>query len=112
MSLQHFRIVMSNTSHPGNIGAAARAMKTMGIHQLYLVQPKHFPAPEATAMPNDSGSATRNTTNDADTWVPRNAGVQGEGVDAEEAVVMDETSSEQGMKRREKRLRAGCASAA
>ena len=50
LPLQHFRIVMSNTSHPGNIGAAARAMKTMGIQQLYLVQPKIFPAHEATAM--------------------------------------------------------------
>jgi tRNA/rRNA methyltransferase len=49
-ALQHFRIVMSNTSHPGNIGAAARAMKTMGIRQLVLIQPKFFPAHEATAM--------------------------------------------------------------
>ncbi len=52
--MQHFRIVLSNTSHPGNIGAAARAMKTMGIEQLYLVQPKHFPAPEATAMASNA----------------------------------------------------------
>ena len=43
------RIVLVNTSHPGNIGAAARAMKTMGLEQLYLVQPKEFPSAEATA---------------------------------------------------------------
>ena len=60
MSLPHFRIVMSNTSHPGNIGAAARAMKTMGIHQLYLVQPKQFPAPEATAMASNADDVLQN----------------------------------------------------
>ena len=48
--LTKFRIVLCQTSHPGNIGAAARAMKTMGLTQLYLVQPKKFPHPEADAM--------------------------------------------------------------
>jgi len=43
------RIILSHTSHPGNIGAAARAMKTMGLTQLVLVEPKHFPDAEATA---------------------------------------------------------------
>jgi len=43
------RVVLSNTSHPGNIGAAARAMKTMGLTQLVLVNPKRFPDAEATA---------------------------------------------------------------
>ena len=43
------RIVLLNTSHPGNIGAAARAMKTMCLHRLYLVQPGQFPCAEATA---------------------------------------------------------------
>lgn len=43
------RIVLVRTSHPGNIGAAARAMKTMGFSQLSLVKPKYFPDPEATA---------------------------------------------------------------
>jgi len=42
------RIVMVNTTHPGNIGAAARAMKTMGLSRLYLVEPKEFPHSEAT----------------------------------------------------------------
>ncbi|HEY8520860.1 MAG TPA: RNA methyltransferase [Gammaproteobacteria bacterium] len=44
------RIVLVATSHPGNIGASARAMKTMGLEELVLVAPKHFPHEEATAM--------------------------------------------------------------
>lgn len=43
------RIVLVNTSHPGNIGAAARAMKNMGLQHLALVGPAHFPHAEATA---------------------------------------------------------------
>jgi tRNA (cytidine32/uridine32-2'-O)-methyltransferase len=43
------RIVLVDTSHPGNIGATARAMKTMGLSELALVRPKHFPSDEATA---------------------------------------------------------------
>ena len=43
------RIVLVDTSHPGNIGAAARAMKTMGLTELALVRPKHFPHDDATA---------------------------------------------------------------
>ncbi len=38
---------MVNTSHPGNIGAAARAMKNMGMEKLYLVEPKDYPSLEA-----------------------------------------------------------------
>ena len=44
------RIVLSHTSHPGNIGAAARAMKTMGLSRLVLVNPKTFPDAQADAM--------------------------------------------------------------
>lgn len=44
------RIVLVGTSHPGNIGAAARAMRTMGLTQLDLVQPERFPHREAEAM--------------------------------------------------------------
>jgi len=44
------RVVLSHTSHPGNIGAAARAMKAMGLHNLYLINPRHFPDEQATAM--------------------------------------------------------------
>ncbi len=40
---------MVDTSHPGNIGAVARAMKNMCLSQLYLVQPQQFPHAEATA---------------------------------------------------------------
>jgi TrmH family RNA methyltransferase len=43
------RIVLVDTSHPGNIGATARAMKTMGLSDLALVRPRHFPSEEATA---------------------------------------------------------------
>ncbi len=41
------RIVLVNTSHPGNIGAAARALKNMGLYRLYLVEPKDYPADQA-----------------------------------------------------------------
>lgn len=44
------RIVLSHPSHPGNIGAAARAMKTMGLSRLVLVNPREFPHPQADAM--------------------------------------------------------------
>ncbi len=44
------RIVLCRPSHPGNIGAAARAMKTMGITDLRLIAPARFPAPEAQWM--------------------------------------------------------------
>ncbi|WP_300450655.1 RNA methyltransferase [Accumulibacter sp.] len=47
--LDRIRIVLSRTSHPGNIGAAARAMKTMGLSHLRLVNPKRFPDDEAMA---------------------------------------------------------------
>jgi len=43
------RIVMVNTTEPGNIGAAARAMKNMMLSQLYLVSPSKFPSAVATA---------------------------------------------------------------
>jgi len=46
---EDIRIVLVATSHPGNIGAVARAMKNMCLQQLVLVQPGHFPSAEATA---------------------------------------------------------------
>ncbi len=49
-ALQQVRIVLVGTSHPGNIGAAARAMKTMGVTQLHLVAPAQFPHGDATAL--------------------------------------------------------------
>lgn len=45
----NIRVVLVEPSHPGNIGAAARAMKTMSMQRLYLVKPKLFPHAEATA---------------------------------------------------------------
>lgn len=45
----NIRIVLVGTTHPGNIGAAARAMKVMGLERLYLVSPSGFPSGEATA---------------------------------------------------------------
>jgi len=48
--LDNIRIVLSHTTHPGNIGAAARAMKTMGLRHLYLINPRCFPDPQADAM--------------------------------------------------------------
>ena len=49
-ALEKIRIVLVATSHPGNIGAAARAMKTMGLSRLALVTPKAFPHAEAIAL--------------------------------------------------------------
>lgn len=48
-ALSKIRFVLVETTHPGNIGASARAMKTMGLEDLFLVSPSHFPSPEATA---------------------------------------------------------------
>lgn len=48
--LDQIRIVLVATTHPGNIGATARAMKTMGLSSLYLVAPKFFPHGDATVM--------------------------------------------------------------
>lgn len=45
--LNNIRIVLVNTSHPGNIGAAARAMKNMGLSRLTLVEPEDYPSLEA-----------------------------------------------------------------
>jgi tRNA (cytidine32/uridine32-2'-O)-methyltransferase len=47
MASSSIRIVLVNTSHPGNIGGVARAMKNMGLYELCLVQPLRFPAEEA-----------------------------------------------------------------
>ncbi len=43
------RIVLVGTTHPGNIGAVARAMKNMGLEDLVLVAPRYFPHPDASA---------------------------------------------------------------
>lgn len=48
--LSNIRIVLVQTYHPGNIGASARAMKTMGLTDLVLVNPRRFPDAEATRL--------------------------------------------------------------
>ncbi len=48
-ALARVRIVLVDTSHPGNVGGAARAMKAMGLRELCLVRPQQFPHAEATA---------------------------------------------------------------
>lgn len=50
MNLEKIKFVLDQTSHPGNIGSAARAMKVMGLSTLHLVRPVLFPHAEATAL--------------------------------------------------------------
>ena len=56
------RIVLVGTTHPGNIGAAARAMKNMGLSDLALVKPRHFPHDEATARASGASDILDNAT--------------------------------------------------
>ncbi|HLU77870.1 MAG TPA: RNA methyltransferase [Burkholderiales bacterium] len=59
-ALERVRIVLSHTTHPGNIGAAARAMKTMGLSRLVLINPKRFPDPQAEAMASGAADVLAN----------------------------------------------------
>ena len=52
----NIRIVVVEPSHPGNIGAAARAMKNMGLESLVLVRPRQFPHADATARASGAES--------------------------------------------------------
>jgi len=56
------RIVLVGTTHPGNIGACARAMKNMGIQDLALVAPLHFPHEDATARASGAEDVLENAT--------------------------------------------------
>jgi tRNA/rRNA methyltransferase len=58
--LKNIRIVLVHPSHPGNIGAAARALKTMGLSALHLVQPRKFPDPDADARAVGAGDVLCN----------------------------------------------------
>ena len=58
--LSKVRVVLSHTTHPGNIGAAARAMKTMGLEHLYLINPSRFPDKQADAMAAGADDVLRN----------------------------------------------------
>lgn len=49
-TLDRIRVVLSHTSLPRNIGSVARAMKTMGLHRLVLINPRRFPDPEAETL--------------------------------------------------------------
>lgn len=52
--LAKIRTILVHNSHPGNIGASARALKNMGLSQLYLVAPKEFPSKEAEARASNA----------------------------------------------------------
>lgn len=58
--LENIRIVLVNTSHTGNIGSAARAMKTMGLSNLYLVDPEQAPDGKASALAAGAGDVLGN----------------------------------------------------
>lgn len=58
--LPQIRFTLVETSHPGNIGGVARAMKCMGLSELTLVAPKHFPHAEATSRASGAGDILQN----------------------------------------------------
>lgn len=60
--LDKIRIVLVNTSHTGNIGSAARAMKTMGLSNLYLVDPVSPPDGKSSALAAGAGDVLANAT--------------------------------------------------
>lgn len=60
--LENIRIVLVNTSHTGNIGSTARAMKTMGLSNLYLVDPVTPPDGKSSALAAGAGDVLANAT--------------------------------------------------
>ena len=60
--LENIRIVLVNTSHTGNIGSAARAMKTMGLSNLYLVDPVSEPDGKSSALAAGAGDVLADAT--------------------------------------------------
>ena len=58
--LSNIRILLDHTSHPGNIGSAARALKTMGLQHLHLIEPRRFPHAEADALACDAKDILQN----------------------------------------------------
>lgn len=58
--MNNIRIVLVHPTHPGNVGAAARAMKNMSLLNLYLVTPEKFPGPEATNRAAGADDILRN----------------------------------------------------
>jgi tRNA/rRNA methyltransferase len=61
-ALERVRVVLVAPSHPGNVGASARAMLTMGIARLVLVTPRRFPDPEAVALASGATSVLDTAT--------------------------------------------------
>ena len=59
---KNIRIVLCGTTHPGNIGSAARAMRTMGLAQLVLVNPERFPDPQAGWMASHATGVLESAT--------------------------------------------------
>jgi len=62
VNLKNVRVVLVNTSHAGNIGATARAMKNMELSQLYLVSPENFPSADATSRASGAGDVLAGAT--------------------------------------------------
>lgn len=62
MNLDNIRIVLVNTSHPGNIGGVARAMKNMGLSRLYLVAPRQYPDEQAVWRAASAGDVLETAT--------------------------------------------------
>lgn len=60
MNYTNVRVVMVNTTEPGNIGAAARAMKNMNLSNLYLVNPQGYPSAVATARASGADDVLSN----------------------------------------------------
>lgn len=60
--LDNIRIILVNTSHTGNIGSTARAMKTMGLSNLYLVDPVQLPDGQASALAAGAGDVLAGAT--------------------------------------------------
>ena len=60
MNLDNIRVVLVNTSHPGNIGGVARAMKNMGLARLYLVAPRQYPDEQADWRAASAGDVLEN----------------------------------------------------
>jgi len=61
VSLANIRIVLVDPQHPGNIGAVARAMKTMSLSNLFLVRPRSFPSQEADRRATGAGDVLQST---------------------------------------------------
>ena len=58
---KNIKFILSHTSHPGNIGSSARAIKTMGFSQLSLINPERFPHADADAGTTGPSTAARRT---------------------------------------------------